>query len=223
MTPAASKASWRRCGLSCSSGNRRRLPGRSGPPSASPSLRRSGSRRIPPGARGPAQITPECFSPQGQRVGRRSVRRPRGMYRSGFWSANISAPWPPIEWPKMPWRRHRSGNWRDQRRQFLGHVAVHAVVLRTRAPPWHRRRSPRPSRSRTVVSPGKSAARAGVRGDEHQSVRAAKRWAPPCRYVRPGAGQAGEPESTGTGPACACGGVNTANSIAEPVAVEAWR
>ena len=92
--------------------------------------------------------------------------------RSGWRSAIVSAPWPPIEWPMIPCRAMSTGNSaRDQRRQLLGHIGPHPVIAAPTAPRSHRRRSRRPGRNHSLRIVGHVvAARARVRRDEDQAV-----------------------------------------------------
>ena len=103
-------------------------------------------------------------------------------YRPGFLSATTSAPWPPIECPKIPCRSRPTGNWPTTPRNSRVDVAVHPVMPATRAPRSRRHRTRRRRRNpRSSSSPGTPRARAG--------------W---CRR-RPAAGQA-PPQGAGRPP-----------------------
>jgi hypothetical protein len=44
-----------------------------------------------------------AFCPHGQRIGAEiGANADTDLYRCGLRSAQTSAPWPPIEWPKIP-------------------------------------------------------------------------------------------------------------------------
>ncbi len=51
-----------------------------------------------------------AFSPHGQRIGEAiGAKADTDLYSPGLRSARTSAPWPPIEWPKMPTRAGSTG------------------------------------------------------------------------------------------------------------------
>src|ERR1700687_3192094 len=53
----------------------------------------------------------KAFRPQGQRIGDAiGANADTDLYWRGFLSAMVSAPWPPIECPKMPTRFGSTGN-----------------------------------------------------------------------------------------------------------------
>ena len=128
-----------RCGFSCSSRKlsaspwstrRGRVVGDAG------SLGHQGASIMGgPGVTGPRPgIRQGPCGPTGSSRGRRwgRTRRWNGIDR-GFFKPMVNAPWPPMEWPKMPWRSISSGNSEaNQRRQLFHHVAVHLIVLSPR-------------------------------------------------------------------------------------------